>query len=152
MISRIGQTVYFTCFSDNVTWNFEGGDLPSNAISRRCGIKEYCLHITLVSSRNAGTYTCYGQDDDFLFEDNAILTISGKPSRCLILYHGCHISSNSQIIPEYYASHISKMKKKIYSSQVDEEDFLSLKFELNLLPRNCPIGHESKKRCKMLQY
>lgn len=86
-LAKLGESVEFTCFSDRkATWKFKDGLLPNNVIALKCGIMENCLFIKNVNSKNAGTYSCYGQDNDLIeFVDWATLKINSKTEH-LILY------------------------------------------------------------------
>ena len=73
-----GTTVTFTCKSDrHVKWLYERR-LPRNAkiIIKR---DRTILKLRKVKLHNAGTYVCFGHDDDIgYYEDDAVLTIIGK--------------------------------------------------------------------------
>ena len=78
IITRIEESAYFYCtYESNVTWYFEEGPLPNNAISLGSNIGySHALMIQDVRFDNAGTYTCRGQDYEYISESEGTLNVT----------------------------------------------------------------------------
>ena len=79
IITRIEESVYFYCaYESNVmTWYFEEGPLPNNAITiGSSNGYSHALMIQDVRLDNAGTYTCRGQEYEFLSESEGTLNVT----------------------------------------------------------------------------
>ena len=78
--TSLGDTVRFKCISDtNVTWSFDGGDLPSNvAKSKVPGSNRQSLRIRNISIHNIGTYKCEGHFRGILYENVGNLAVECK--------------------------------------------------------------------------
>ena len=83
---EVGESVTFICYSDgDVTWSFEGHDLPSNARKSNYYTK-HALHIYNVQKDNFGVYKCRGEllalahngVDFFVFEEGGLLELASK--------------------------------------------------------------------------
>ena len=69
----------FNCISKgNVTWEFEDGDLPSNAILHVKRHARKTLVLSNVQLQNSGTYVCHGNDDGIDFLEQGSLTVTEK--------------------------------------------------------------------------
>ena len=97
LIASIGDTVYIHCtYKSNVTWYFEEGPLPNNAILMENHDKyPHSLRIQNVRLDNDGSLTCVGQeksgfDDEFISKSIAFL---GVHSKCFENYCTFEISS-----------------------------------------------------------
>ena len=76
----VGQNVYFSCIAKRIIrWELNGKPLPSNVASGIVhGTRQHLLHISNVHLGNAGTYSCYGEDNGSVFEGKGELSVRGK--------------------------------------------------------------------------
>ena len=78
----VGENVTYVCFNNiPVSWGFNSGKLPENAIRENLlfGSVNNTLILTEVQMDNTGIYTCKGKDrDSNEFVESGYLKVDGK--------------------------------------------------------------------------
>ena len=88
ILAYVGDTVTFKCHSkERVSWNFKGGELPSNSevINSNTSTQMQRLTINNVQLENSGVYKCYTDDETSTkLEDDGVLTVTGKKRQSIV--------------------------------------------------------------------
>lgn len=96
-VASIGDTVYFTCQSnETVRWYFEGKDLSKKfKLETWPALNVSWLRIIHVQYENSGMYECIIEKPrHLLFYDNGILTVNGMCSGIVFYLFLCKTSFN----------------------------------------------------------
>ena len=82
-VAVIGETVRITCDSfKNVSWRFSGGAMPHNVHAKSSPSQNPWISIEHVEQQNGGTYTCIEEDDNVVYEAEAVVVVTSKSQNC----------------------------------------------------------------------